>query len=381
MAWRSVYSGSELSVHRAMPGKFFGYTARDWFKFYGLIAGLLFALVLSWTRYFELFEDVDNRAGRPYSEVATEVFGSEPVLMLPGMSWGTFITLFAGTGVLLVAIALLGFLWWAAGALVRYSKWMLRDNLGLFWQIFLFCIMTFLVIVYIDPMDKIHPQMSVRGRAPAPNLVTLLAGDWPSVKTMLADPSTVLFQFQWGYFLLYTLLWFLVVAIHWQYIMDGLRDVWFFTNRMHRYSASVLTGFRETADAMVTDPATRDYPRERPVLPPTFRGVPRLAVEQLSAEDARRIIAADASGAIVAAPGQRGALFVDLGRFDYSPTLAELSDANGRPLLTFGDYWAGPSTRRSDLVVPLRRSASPGEPNIDRTNDDSIAEQQAEEGV
>jgi hypothetical protein len=81
--------------------------------------------------------------------------------------------------------------------------------------------------------------------------------------------------------------------------------------------------------------------------------VPRLNVEQLTAAQAGAIVAADSSGAIVAAPGQPTVLFVDLGRFDFSPALAELADELGTPLLRFEPYWPEPAATREALVVPL----------------------------
>jgi hypothetical protein len=83
--------------------------------------------------------------------------------------------------------------------------------------------------------------------------------------------------------------------------------------------------------------------------------VPRLAADILTPNQAASIIAADHSGAITAAPGQPTVLFVDLGCFDYDPALAGLCGDDGAPLLQFTSYWAAPSARREDLVVPLKR--------------------------
>jgi hypothetical protein len=162
-----------------------------------------------------------------------------------------------------------------------------------------------------------------------------------------------LIKFQWGYFLLWALFWFLVVALHWQYLINGLREVWFYVKRFHRYGASVLTGFRETAQAARQRPVTGAYPRGEVTLPQTYHGVPRLNVATLTADQAAEIIAADASGAITAAPDQPTVLFLDLGRFVYSPALANLTDEHGTPLLGFGDCWAEPGLGRTDLVIPL----------------------------
>jgi hypothetical protein len=94
------------------------------------------------------------------------------------------------------------------------------------------------------------------------------------------------------------------------------------------------------------------------VLAPAFRGVPSLNVDRLSVEQARAIVAADGSGGISAAANQPTVLFVDLGRYCYSPALAELADDQGRPLLRFGAHWAAPAVERADLVVPLGAAQS-----------------------
>jgi hypothetical protein len=65
-------------------------------------------------------------------------------------------------------------------------------------------------------------------------------------------------------------------------------------------------------------------------------------------------MAADASGAVVAAPEQAAVLFVDLGRYDYAPELAELKGADGKPLLRFADWWASPTADRESLIIPLK---------------------------
>jgi hypothetical protein len=98
---------------------------------------------------------------------------------------------------------------------------------------------------------------------------------------------------------------------------------------------------------------TRDYPRERPSLPPVYRGVPRLNVSHLTPDEAQAILAADVSGALVMAPRQTSVLFLDLGGYDFSPALAELKREDGTALLKFTDYWASPVTGREELVIPL----------------------------
>jgi hypothetical protein len=93
-------------------------------------------------------------------------------------------------------------------------------------------------------------------------------------------------------------------------------------------------------------------------LPAAYRGVPRLAVDNLTPEQAAAIIAADESGAVVCAPGQPTVLFIDLGRYEYSPALSALHTADGRPLLEFGSALPAPVARREDLLVPLGRPAA-----------------------
>jgi hypothetical protein len=240
------------------------------------------------------------------------------------------------------------FFWWVAGALVRYSRWQLDQPAA--WRWFWLGILLFYAYVELDPLDRIHPLMSRKGLAPAPNLIEMIGnGHWWPVPT---------FQFQWGYGLLWFLFWFLVLAVHWAYIADGLRELWFYTQRFQRYGVSVLLGFRETARLAGTAPVTRDYPRVRPVLPPVYRGVPRLNVARLTANEAAQLRAADASGALSSPPGQPAVLFVDLGVYDFSPALAELTRSDGTPLLSFSDWWPLPETRREDLVIPLQAAAS-----------------------
>jgi hypothetical protein len=206
-------------------------------------------------------------------------------------------------------------------------------------------VLNFYCWTLLDLLDKIHPAMGRNGLAMAPNLVLLFSGRFE------------LFQFQWGYFLLYFLAAFLIVAVNWCYLQDAWREVWFYTQRTHRYGASVLTGFAQTLAAANSAPLTRPYPRQAPVLPPGFRGAPRLnpAAGMLSEEQVARLLAADASGALVLAPGQKSALFVDLGRYSHSPALEELQTASGEPLLLFDSAWPRPGAARADLVVPLQR--------------------------
>jgi hypothetical protein len=324
---REVYFPAlALTRHRPQAPKYYGYTAMDWLKQYGFFAGMFVWVVFTYVHYFELFEDIENKG--------------------PGYQW--FVALFAGLSLLLVLPAVLGFFWWAAGALVRYSIWQLRHPMH--WRWFWFVILLFFSYVEVDPLDVIHPAMSRKGLGLAPNLLKLY------------DGKLELFQFQWGYFLLWLLFWFLVIAVHWSYLLNGLRVVWFYTRRFNRYGASILTGFRETLAVARSEPVTVQWPRERAPLPARFRGVPRLAVEQLTSEQAARIVAADSSAAITAAPGQPTVLFVDLGCFSYDPALAELAGETGAPLLEFADYWAGPTQMREELVVPLKRPAAEAAP-------------------
>lgn len=323
---------TDLTRHFAQPRRYFtrdllsgrearGYTAMDLFKFYGLIAGLLFFLAYTYTRYWELFNEIGTAgAGRQL-----------------------FVLLFSGLPLLLVFPALLGFLWWASGALVSYARWQ-RPQAAL-WRWFWFGVLNFYTWVLLDLADAIHPVMSRKGLAPAPNLVLLFDGKFE------------LFQFQWGYFLLYALFWFLVIALHWSYFADGLRELRFHVDRMQRYSASVLTGFAQTAAAAASRPVS--IPLEQ--LAGAGRGAPRLNPEIAGLDEAlaARIQAADASGSISAAPGQPGVLFVDLASWSPSPALAALTDAQGRPLLVFDAPLPQPQGRREDFVVPLLREVGP----------------------
>ncbi len=329
--------GDSLTRHHALPRRFAGYTAMDWFKFYGFFAGMIFLLCYTYTRYLALFE----QAGKL------------------GPAFDTFVVLFSGIPVLMVTIALLGFNWWAGGALTRYSKWQLAQPK--LWQSFWFVVLSFYVFVLVDPLDKIHPSMSRLGLAPAPNI------------KLLFDGKFEMFQFQWGYFLLYLLFWFLLAVLHVSYLADFWKEFWFNLNRTHRYGASVLTGFRESmavyASAPVTSyeigsgtaPWAAELERSRegrpsPLGPPLVN--PQLPGGRLNAEQAAAILAADRSGAIVAGPGQGGqpsTLFVDLGRWEFSPALAELQDSSGRPLLAFETQMPA-ALKRGDLLIPLRRA-------------------------
>jgi len=311
------FGALELTRYVAQQRKYWGYTAVDIFKFYGLITGLLMLVALTYARYFDLFGDIH----------------SKPI------EYKVFVAWFTGIPLLLLLPAVLGFFWWAAGALVGYTRWQLAQPV--LWRWFWFSVLCFYGYVEFDPLDRIHPVMSTQGLAPAPNLLKLFDGEFTT------------FPFQWGYFILWALLCFLIVVAHVSYFADGLREVWFYTRRFHRYGASILTGFKQTMDVTRSVPVTRDWPREQPQLPAGFRGVPRLNVEQLTAAQAGAIVAADSSGAIVAAPGQPTVLFVDLGRFDFSPALAELADELGTPLLRFEPYWPEPAATREALVVPL----------------------------
>ncbi|GEM_PF-5889465 len=323
MAERQTYGGLELTRHIATVRLYFGRSAAHWWRFYGLIAVLWFLLVVTYTRYLELFDDIESRSAA-YQE---------------------FVMVFSGSGLLILVPAVAAFIWWAAGALTRYSRWQLRQPV--LWRWFWVVVLVFYGYVELDPLDAIHPVMSFKGLGEAPDVVAMFETGY-----RLTD-GIPLMKFQWGYFLLWSLFIFLLVALHWQYVLDGVREIWFYTRRFHRYGASVLTGFRQTWLASRRPPVTLDYPRERSEPVSAFRGVPRLNVSRLTAEQAGAIVAADASGAIVAAPGQEGVLFIDLGRYDYSPELAELTAADGTPLLSFSDSWSPPSTAREELVVPL----------------------------
>ncbi|MCC7478747.1 hypothetical protein IT575_09860 [bacterium] len=325
--------GTELTRHHALPRRFAGYTAMDWFKFYGFFAGMIFLLCYTYTRYLALFEEVEKQ----------------------GPGFQIFVVLFAGIPVLMVAIALLGFNWWAGAALTRYSKWQLAQPR--LWQGFWFIVLSFYTFVLIDPLDKIHPAMSRLGLAPAPNI------------KLLFDGKFEMFQFQWGYFLLWALFWFLLAVLHVSYLADFWKELFFNINRTHRYGASVLTGFRESMAVYVSPPATsyeigsgtapwaaqleelregRPSPLGAPYVNPALPG------GRLSLKQAQQVIAADASGAIVAGPGGDGTLFVDLGRWDFSPALAQLQDDAGRPLLLF-ESELPTALQRADLLLPLSR--------------------------
>ena len=321
--------GHDLTVHHPLPKRWFGYTAMDWFKFYGFLAVAWFTLVFVYTKYGAMF---DNYAAKQPAEQFA-------------LLW------FSASGLLLALPALLGFFWWAAGALVRYSIWMRRD--GMFWRIFLFCVILFFFVIEFDPLDRIHPRMSVQGIADTPNLVLLMSGE--GFTQWRESGHLPVFKFQLGYFLLWALFWFMVAALNLSYLATGISRFWFFSNRVHRYGTSVLTGFRETARLAASEPVTEDYPRSRPQLPAAHRGIPLLNVDNLSLEEAQRIIAADGSGAIARAPGQPTVLFLDLGRYDHDPALADLQRAGGTPLLSFEEGWAMPGASREELVIPLRR--------------------------
>jgi hypothetical protein len=313
------YASGELTRFMPQARKYYGYTAMDWFKFYGFTVTMFIYVVFTYTHYFELFDDIEKQSE----------------------GYRTFVTWFSGLPLLLALPAVLGFFWWAAGALVRYTQWQLREPV--LWRWFWCAMLVFYGWIEFDPLDDIHPLMSRKGLAPAPNLLKLYDLKWE------------LFQFQWGYFLLWTLFWFLVIVAHWSFVLNGIRVVWFYTKRFNRYGASILTGFRETMDVTRSAPVTVQWPKECTPLPQRFRGVPRLAVEQLAPDQAALIIAADRSKSIRSAPGQPAVLFVDLGVYDYDPALAELRDETGLPLLEFASQWAAPSGQREDLVIPLKR--------------------------
>jgi hypothetical protein len=320
----------ELTRHHPLPRRYFardilsgkavsGYTGRDLFKFFGLITVLLFLLAYTYTRYFELFDGIHAKPA----------------------GFKLFVLLFSGLPLLLVLVAALGFFWWASGALVRHSRWQLSQ--ARLWRWFWMAVLLFYAYVELDPLDRIHPAMSRQGLAPAPNLLELYDGKF------------TLFQFQWGYFLLWALFWFLVAVLHYSYVLDGLKELWFYIKRINRYGASVLTGFRETAAVYGSAPVTLMYPHEPAQLPESYSGVPYLNAARLTAEQAAGIQAAGPPGAFAAVPGQPEVLFVDLGVYAYSPDLAALTDAAGMPLLAFEPRWQLPDTAREGLVVPLSR--------------------------
>lgn len=336
-----MIKGTQLTNHRPLPWRLGGYTGADWFKFYGFLAGMSFVLCYVYTRYFALFEEVEKQP-----------------------AWfKTFLVLFAGIPVLLVAIALLGFNWWAGGALTRYSQWQMREPR--LWRWFWFIVLSFYMYVLLDPLDKIHPAMSRLGLAPAPNIKVLFDGRFE------------LFQFQWGYALLYWLAWFLIGILHISYVANWWRQFIHGIDRTHRYGASVLTGFRETAAVYNSPPVTNYAPGsgtgpwaaqlasvrgERPRLGAPYIN-PELPGGRLSPEQARAVLAADRSGAILPGPGQPAdgatVLFVDLGRWDYCDALGALSDEQGRPLLCF-DGEMPALLSRAAMVVPLYRARQEG---------------------
>jgi hypothetical protein len=304
-----------------------------WLKFYGFIAGAWFTVAWAQIHYLGLFDDIEAKPAGEQSFVFW--FSTLPlVFLLP---------------------VILLFFWWAAGALVRYARWQLRQPL--LWRCFWLGILLFYGYVLLDPLDSIHPQMSRKGLAPMLNFNELVA-NWGRLAGEHKLWPPPLFQFQWGYFILWFLLWFLLIILHWQYFLDFLREAWFYARRFQRYGVSVLTGFRETARLAGSQPVTRDYPRQRPELPPVFRGAPQLNVSELSPAEAQAIISADSSGAMVLPPQQTNALFVDLGVYDFSPALAELRRADGTPLLRFTGSWPLPETRREALVVALAQPAT-----------------------
>lgn len=340
--------GDSLTRHHALPRRYAGYTGMDWFKFYGFFTGMIFLLCYTYTRYLALFEEASKQ----------------------GPAFDLFVVLFSGIPVLLAAIALLGFNWWAGEALTRYSKWQLAQPR--LWQAFWFVVLSFYTFVLIDPMDKIHPSMSRLGLAPAPNI------------KLLFDGKFELFQFQWGYFLLYLLFWFLLAVLHVSYLADFWKEFWFNLNRTHRYGASVLTGFRESIAVYAAAPVT-SYEIGSGTAPwaselerirgeqPTALGPPYVNPDlpggRLTAAQAAAVLAADRSGAIVPAPGQSAdnmtTLFVDLGRWDFNPALAGLKDEIGRPLLRFEQQMPAVLSR-ADLLVPLYRGkAEHGDDNAD----------------
>lgn len=323
MAEVNGHDGMDLTLHLAAERRYGGRTSRDWWRFYGLVAVLWFLLVLTYTRYLELFDNLESKSA----------------------GFQAFVMFFSGSALLMLLPAACAFIWWAAGALVNYSLWQKRQFAA--WRWFWVVVLAFYAWVEFDPLDAIHPVMSHKGLGNAPHLVAMFEAGYK-----LSD-GIPLTKFQWGYFLLWVLFWFLVVALHWQYLLNGLREVWFYVKRFHRYGASVLTGFRETAQAARQLPVTSAYPQSEIVLSQAYRGVPRLNVDSLSPEQAEAVIAADASGAITAAPDQSTILFVDLGRYVYSPALAELMDEQGSPLLSFSDSWAEPGLSRAELVIPL----------------------------
>jgi hypothetical protein len=319
--------GEQLTRHHSLPRRYLGrdilsgregrgYTARDLFKFYGMIAALLFALALTYIKYLDLFANALSPETSP--------------AMLAARFWA-YLTVIP---LLMILVALEGFMWWAGSALVGYTRWQLAKPV--LWRWFWFIVLNFYFIVVMDPFDKLNRLMTRNGLFPAPNLILLFSGKLET------------FQFQWGYFLLWALFWFLVVIAHVSYFADGLREVWFYTKRINRYSASVLTGFRGTAVVAMSAPVTYTGLGKSTVLM-----APRLKTNALTEAQAAQIVAADLSGAISAAPGQRGVLLVDLGAFHWSPALLELKDDAGNALLRAEEVQISPAASRAEFVVPL----------------------------
>jgi hypothetical protein len=322
----------DLTRHHALPRRYLGrdilsgregrgYTASDLFKFYGLITSLLFALALTYIKYLDLFAE----ATKPGAERGWQIAGLLTTIPLL-MGWA----------------ALEGFIWWASLALVDYTRWQRVEPV--FWRWFWVVVLNFYLFIVMDPLDKVHRLMSRNGLLPAPNLIMLFSG------------KAETFQFQWGYFLLWALFWFLVVITHLSYFADGLRELWFYVKRINRYSASVLTGFRGTALTSLAPPVTL-----RTLAPPKVQA-PRL-LGQLNQQSAEAVVAADASHAITVAPGQSSVLLVDLAAFYWTPQLGALKDAQGNTLLTLEELELDPVATRSELVVPLgapTRGITPG---------------------
>jgi hypothetical protein len=324
------FPGNKLTKHIPQPAVFGGKTITQWLQFYGLIATMVFLLVFVYTKHLELFDDIENKAAE----------------------YQTFVMWFSGLGIAIVIPAIVMLFWWLSRKLVEYSTWQQPDMR--IWRWFWFVLLCFYFYVLVDPLDNIHTRLSFKGLGPAPDLIAMFEPGYS-----FAD-GIPLMQFQYGYFLLWLLFWFLVAVLHLRYLYQALSIIWFYTRRVHRYGASVLTGFRETAATAGRPPVTSNYPDEPAQLPPAFRGAPVLNVENLTTEQAAAIIAADTSGAISAAPGQPTVLFVDLGRYHYSPALAALAADDGTPLLAFSRELPPPTASREELVVPLRQRREGG---------------------
>ena len=125
MAERQTYGGLELTRHIATVRLYFGRSAAHWWRFYGLIAVLWFLLVVTYTRYLELFDDIESRSAA-YQE---------------------FVMVFSGSGLLILVPAVAAFIWWAAGALTRYSRWQLRQPV--LWRWFWVVVVGVLAVVGI----------------------------------------------------------------------------------------------------------------------------------------------------------------------------------------------------------------------------------------